>query len=59
MNTKSDNRAVLAALIEKLDTPDMMQLLAFAAGYEAGKASAISDTDTDIHNQSPPSNHSA
>lgn len=41
MNTKCDYRANLVKLIEKLDVPDMKQILAFAAGYEAGKISRM------------------
>lgn len=37
MDTKSNNRNVLIKLIEGLDATDIQLLLAFAAGYEAGK----------------------
>lgn len=43
MTTKLDSRAALTELIEKLDAPDMKQILAFAAGYEAGKLSQTPD----------------
>ena len=59
MNTKFDNRMVLAKLIEKLDTPDMMQMLAFAAGYEAGKMNLTSDIHESTQNQCPPTDCSA
>lgn len=59
MNTKFDNRKVLMKLIEKLDTPDMMQMLAFAAGYEAGKMNMTSDVHASTQNPCPPADRSA
>lgn len=42
MNTELDKRAVLANLLEKMSDSDTLQMLAYAAGYEAGKISQIS-----------------
>ena len=42
MNTELDKRAVLRNVMETMNDSDILQMLAFAAGYEAGKASQIS-----------------
>lgn len=39
MNTKLDQRSMLTEVFKSLDDQDSRQLLAFAAGYEAGKIS--------------------
>lgn len=36
MNINLDNRVALIRMVEKMDAPDFKQLMAFAAGYEAG-----------------------
>ncbi|MCI8534845.1 MAG: hypothetical protein HFG68_04645 [Hungatella sp.] len=42
MEGASDNRNLLIKLINKMDNLDMQQILAYAAGYEAGKTSHVS-----------------
>lgn len=37
-----DNRNLLIKMINKMDNLDMQQILAYAAGYEAGKTSHVS-----------------
>lgn len=39
MNTELDNRAILVKLIEHMSNTDTQQILAYAAGYEAGRIS--------------------
>ncbi len=39
MNDELDKRTVLARLINLMDDSDAQQMLAYAAGYEAGKIS--------------------
>lgn len=39
MNKESNAKLELIKLLDKLDECDIQQLLAFAAGYEAGKLS--------------------
>lgn len=53
MNTKLDNRLALIKIIEKLDTPAMEQILAFATGYEAGKLEQISSTNIEQSRECP------
>lgn len=43
MYTKFDNRTALIKLVEKLDSADMKQILAYVAGYEAGKLERTPD----------------
>jgi hypothetical protein len=44
MNTKSNSKLELIELLEKLNDFEVQLLLAFAAGYEAGKQSQILST---------------
>ena len=37
MNTELDNKTILKKLIAHMDNADIQQMLAYAAGYEAGK----------------------
>lgn len=53
MNTKFDNRLALIKIVEKLDTPAIEQILAFAAGYEAGKLEQISNTHINQSGECP------
>lgn len=39
MNTELDNRTILVKLIERMSDTDTQQMLAYAAGYEAGRIS--------------------
>lgn len=39
MNTELSNRTILIQLIERMNDADAQQMLAYAAGYEAGRIS--------------------
>lgn len=39
MNTELDKRATLAKIIKNMSDADTQQMLAYAAGYEAGRIS--------------------
>jgi len=41
MNTGLNNRTILIKLIEHMSETDTQQMLAYAAGYEAGRISQI------------------
>lgn len=41
MNTELSNRTILIQLIERMNDADAQQMLAYAAGYEAGRISRI------------------
>lgn len=60
MSTKLDNRKILVNLIEKLDSSDMNQVLAYTAGYEAGKLVYASNISVNEHvHQEFQNNHPA
>lgn len=51
MNTELDNRNMLIKLIECMSHTDIQQMLAYAAGYEAGKISRVSlETSNPLYN---------
>lgn len=56
MNTKFDNRTSLKQLIERMDEPEMKQVLAFAAGYEAGRMSSSQEAENQVQEQIIPEN---
>ena len=56
MSAKSDNRILLTKIVESLDAPDMKQIIAYAAGYEAGKLKQMSDVDTNTQLKCQPNN---
>lgn len=39
MNIQLDNRSILANLVKRMSDSDAQQIIAYAAGYEAGKIS--------------------
>ena len=41
MNTELSNRTILIQLIRRMNDADAQQMLAYAAGYEAGRISRI------------------
>ena len=52
MSTKSDNRALLLQMIKKMDETEAKQMLAFAAGFEAGKLNqTVAGTSTKVQIQ--------
>lgn len=53
MNTRLDNRAILVNLVKHMDGPDMKQMLAYAAGYEAGKINLIYPCPADQTQKQP------
>lgn len=42
MNTELNKRDILVNLLKEMNDTDTLQMLAYAAGYEAGKISQIS-----------------
>ena len=42
MEVALDNRSVLIKLINEMNALDVQQMIAYAAGYEAGKTSHVS-----------------
>lgn len=51
MNTELDSRAILTKLIGRMSDTDVQQMLAYAAGYEAGRTSWISSHTTEQSNK--------
>lgn len=51
MNTVPNYRVELEKLVEKLDSTDMQLLIAFAAGYEAGKIGHIPEPQANTQEQ--------
>lgn len=48
MNTELNNRTVLAKIVECMNDSDTKQILAYAAGYEAGKINRIHSCTTEL-----------
>lgn len=46
MITESENQKALIELIKELDDSDLLQLLAFAKGFEACKENQTAETNT-------------
>ncbi len=53
MNTELSNRTILIQLIGRMNDADVQQMLAYAAGYEAGRISRISLHTSEQHCKPP------
>ncbi len=52
-NIELDNRTILNNLIRGMSDSDTQQMLAYAAGYEAGRVSQILQCTSEQFNKSP------